>query len=52
MCSFPTMKFKAAEGGAELVGFGVAAAVVFVAEFGVAFAVSLAPLSRGGPFSF
>jgi len=52
MCSFPTMKFKAAGGEAELVGLGGAVAVVLIAEFEVAFAVSVAPRSRGGPFSF
>src|SRR6267378_4786621 len=50
MCSFPTMKFKAAGGEAELVGPGVA--VVFAAEFAPGFAVSVVPVSRGGPFPF
>ena len=52
MCSFPTMKFNAAGGEAEPTGLGVGVAEVFVAGFGIGFAVSLVPVSRGGPLSF
>ena len=54
MCSFPTMKFNAAGGEAELVGLGAAVAPVVGVGFGPGFAVSPPPppASREGPLSF